>query len=289
VAPSFPRSAVIRRVSAEPAVALGAGRALMLQLAHPSVAAGVQDHSEFKANPFKRLQGTLEAMYGVVFGSDELADGIGRRIQWIHTFVVGPGYTANDPGLLLWVHATLFDTARRCYEQFVEPLSPADLETYYEEMATVAERFGCPRSAQPATCVAFDDYFAETVAAIEVSDVGRDLGGFILDPTLSLGLHVPLRPLLRLQRLLTVGSLPPSLRDQFGFAWTDADQRRHDPTVRRLRQLFRVTPRPIRTFGTRVQGVYLLWLARRHVRAFEARHPRPTVGSGGTDPWQTTT
>lgn len=289
MAPSFPRSAVIRRVSAEPAVFLGAGRALMLQLAHPSVAAGVHDHSDFKANPFKRLQGTLEAMYGVVFGSDELADGIGRRIQWIHTFVAGPGYTADDPQLLLWVHATLFDTARRCYEQFVEPLSRTDLETYYEEMTKVAERFGCPRSAQPATCAAFDDYFAETVATIEVSDVGRDLGAFILDPALPLGLHVPLRPLLRLERLLTVGSLPPSLRDQFGFAWTAGDQRRFDRTVRRLRQLFGLTPRQVRTLGTHAQGVYLLWLARRHVRAFEARHPRRTVGGGGTDPWHSTT
>ena len=157
MAPSFPRDAVIRRVSAEPAIALGAGRALLLQLANPAVAQGVQDHSEFKRNPFKRLQGTLEAMYGVVFGSEELADGIGRRVRWIHTFVVGPGYSANDPQHLLWVHATLFDTARRCYETYVGPLAPADLETYHEEMTTVAERFGCRRSAQPATCADFDE------------------------------------------------------------------------------------------------------------------------------------
>jgi uncharacterized protein (DUF2236 family) len=258
-------------VSAEPAVALGAGRALLLQLANPAVAQGVQDHSEFKRNPFKRLQGTLEAMYGVVFGPAELADGIGRRIQWIHEFVVGPGYSANDPEHLLWVHATLYDTARRCYEQYVDPLSADDLETYYEEMASVAERFGCPRSAQPATAKEFDAYFARTVDAMAVSDVGRDLGGFILDPALPLHLHVPLRPLLWLQRLLTVGSLPAPLREQFGFAWTDDDRRHHDLVVRALRGVFAVTPRAVRTLPTSLQGVYLLWLARRHVRAFEAR------------------
>ncbi len=68
----------------------GAGRALMLQLAHEAVAQGVEDHSDFKGNPFKRLLGTLEATYAVVYGSEELARGVGRRIQWIHDFVVGP-------------------------------------------------------------------------------------------------------------------------------------------------------------------------------------------------------
>jgi uncharacterized protein (DUF2236 family) len=273
--PAFPRDAVVRRVSAEPAVAMGAGRALLLQLAHPAVAQGVQDHSEFKKNPFKRLQGTLEAMYGVVFGPEELADGIGRRVQWIHEFVVGPGYTANDPSNLLWVHATLLDTALRCYEDLVAPLTPAERETYYEEMAQVAERFGCPRGAQPATYEDFRSYFDETVAAMEVTDVGRDLGGFIVDPVLPLGLHVPTRPLLRLQRLLTVGMLPASLRDQFGFEWTARDQARYDRVTRRARSAFRVAPPPVRTLSTRVQGVYLLWLARRHVRAFETRSRAP--------------
>ena len=79
----FAPDSVIRRVNAEPAVGFGAGRALLLQLAHPAVAQGVQDHSEFKKNPFKRLQGTLEAVAGVVFGSRELGDGIGRRVRWI--------------------------------------------------------------------------------------------------------------------------------------------------------------------------------------------------------------
>ena len=274
---AFPRRAVIRRVSAEPAVALGAGRALLLQLAHPAVAQGVQDHSEFKKNPFKRLQGTLEAMYGVVFGPEALADGIGRRVQWIHEFVVGPGYTANDPSNLLWVHATLLDTALRCYEDLVGPLSPDDRETYYREMAEVAERFGCPRAAQPATYADFRRYFDETVEAMQVTDVGRDLGGFILDPVLPFRLHVPTRPVLRLQRLLTVGLLPPSLRERFGFPWTAADQARFDRATRRARAVFRVVPRPVRTLGTRVQGVYLLWLARRHVRAFDAKQASATA------------
>lgn len=271
----FPPRSTIRRVSAEPALFLGAGRALLLQLARPAVAQGVQDHSDFKANPFTRLQGTLEATYGVVFGSEELAQGIGRRIRWIHEFVTGHlaeqgvPYEANAPEHLLWVHATLLDTALRLYEGLVEELSEAEREAYYQEMAVVAEVFGCPRSAQPPTYAAFRAYFDDEVARIEVTDVGRDLARFILDPALPLGLHLPLRPLLRLQALLTVGMLPPSLRDQFGLTWDEHQQARFDRILRRARRASRMAPRPLRTAGTWLNGRHLLWLAARHVRHFD--------------------
>ena len=129
--PAYPPGSVIRRVNEEPAIMFGAGRALLLQLAHPHVAAGVDEHSEFQKNPFKRLQGTLEAVYAMVYGPAWLADGVGRRVQWIHTFVTGPAYEANDPTNLLWVHATLLDSAVSCYERLVAPLSDDDREIYY--------------------------------------------------------------------------------------------------------------------------------------------------------------
>ena len=267
----FAPGSVIRRVNAEPAVAFGAGRALLLQLAHPAVAQGVEDHSEFKKNPFKRLQGTLESVAGVVFGSRELGDGIGRRVRWVHEHIVGVGYTALEPSNLLWVHATLCDTALRCYEDLVEPLSAADRETYYREMTEVAEVFGCPRSAQPATYEDFASWFDETVAAMQVSDVGRDLSQFILDPTLPLRLDVPMRPLLRLQRLYTLGSLPPRLRSELGFGWSEIDQVRFDRARAQVRRIMRATPRSVRTAGTRANNVYLLWLAARHVRRFDEK------------------
>lgn len=267
----FPQGAVIRRVNIEPAILFGAGRALLLQLAHPAVAQGVQDHSEFKRNPFQRLLGTLEATYAVVYGSAALADGVGRRIQWIHTFVTGPGYSANDPSNLLWVHATLADTALRCYEELVEPLAPADAETYYQEMRQVALAFGVPLDQQPATLADFRRYVAETEAAMEVTDVGRDLAGFILEPRLPLRLDVPLWPLLRLQRRVTLGSLPPVIRAQLAVEWSPADQARYERTQRRVRRVFRATPRGLRTAGNRALGPLLIGLARRHVRAFEAR------------------
>jgi len=276
VSDHFPPGSVIRTVNIEPALFFGAGRALLLQLAHPAVAQGVQDHSEFQRNPFKRLQGTLEATYAVVFGSEELARGVGWRIQRIHDFVTGPGYSANDPSNLLWVHATLADTALRCYEDLVGPLSPADAETYYQEMKEVAAAFGVGPEHQPETLEAFRRYMADTVASIEVTDVGKELAGFILDPRLPLRLDVPFTPLLRLQRLFTLGSLPPEVRDQLDVSWGPRDEARYDRARRRVRQVFRATPRAVRTAGNRAGGPLLLWRARRHVRQFEAKQQART-------------
>jgi uncharacterized protein (DUF2236 family) len=275
----FPPDAVIRRVNIEPAILFGAGRALLLQVAHPHVAQGVQDHSEFKRNPFTRLLGTLEATYAVVFGSAELADGVSRRIRHIHEFVTGPGYAANDPANLLWVHATLADTALRSYEELVAPLSPEEAETYYQEMRRVAEAFGVPLGEQPATLDDFRRYMAETTDGLEVTAVGRDLAGFILEPRLPLRLEVPLTPLLRLQRLFTLGSLPGSVRAQLAVPWSGDDQARYERARRRVRTVFRALPRPVRTAGNRATGPLLLRLAARHVRQFDER-ARSTAHAG---------
>lgn len=175
----FPQGSVIRRVNIEPALLFGAGRALVLQLAHPVVAQGVEEHSEFKAN-------------------------------------------------------------------FVAPLTASDAETYYREMMVVAELFGVPMAEQPPSLDAFRTYFHETVEHLEITDTGRDLTGFVVDPVLPLGLHAPLRPLLRLQRRLTIGRLPTALSQQFGFEWGRADDERFARFERRARKVFKLAPRLVR-------------------------------------------
>lgn len=268
----FPPDAVVRRVNLEPAVGLGAGRALLLQLAHPAVAQGVHDHSAFKRNPFSRLQATLEAVVGAVFGDVELARAIGHKTRWVHEFVTGPGYRALDHENLLWVHATLVDTALVCYDEFLGPLPDSERESYYAQMMEVAELFGCPREAQPPTYAAFRRYFDAQVAVMEPTSVGRELAAFIVEPALPLGAHVPLRPLLRFLRLLSVGLLPPRLREELGFTWTDRDAARFDAARRRLRALMRACPRSLRTAPGRINNAVLLRQARRHVNHWQARH-----------------
>jgi uncharacterized protein (DUF2236 family) len=271
VSDAFRRGSVIRWVNDEPAIGFGAGRALLLQLAHPHVAAGVDEHSDFQHNPFKRLLGTLEAVYTMVYGSAELADGVGRRVRWIHTFVKSPVYEASDPANLLWVHATLLDSALGCYERIVRPLSADELEAYYRQMTVVAERFGCPRSEQPADYGEFRAYWDEQVHAIEVTDVGRRLARDVIQPALPLKLHVPLKPLLEIQRTVAVGTLPEPIRAGFGFQWDERDQRRLDRLHRWARAYTQRVPRKVRVAPTHLQGRILLSQARRHVAQFEAR------------------
>jgi len=276
MADMFAPDSVIRRVNIEPCVALGGGRALLLQLAHPAVARGVQDHSDFKANPLRRLLGTLEAVNAVVFGSEELAAAVGARIQRIHSYVTGPGYAANDPSNLLWVHATLVDTALVCYSDFAGPLDASGAEAYYQQMTRVAEVFGVPRSVQPPSLAAFRSWFADAVAGLEVTDVGRELGAFVVAPSLPWRLDVPLAPLLGFERRLSIGRLPASVREQFGFAWSAREGRALERSLGRARAVYRRVPRAVRTAPTQANGRYLLWLASRHVR--DGASPRKGEG-----------
>jgi uncharacterized protein (DUF2236 family) len=212
---------VIRRVDGESVLLLGGGRALLMQLAHPMVAAAVAEHSGFRADPFARLQRTLEASFVIVFGTTAQAHEAAASVRAVHDRVVGEGYRADDPALLMWVHATLVDTALRVHQRFLQPLRAADAERYYQESTVVAELLGVPRAAQPADLGDFRDYVRASVAAFEVSDTARRLARDVLHPRLPW----PVAPVVELGRQITTGLLPAPLRDQYGLSW-DAHRRR---------------------------------------------------------------
>src|SRR5262245_35463255 len=133
------------RVNRETALLLGGGRALLLQVAHPLVAAGVAAHSQFERAPLQRLWRTLDLTLTMVFGNAADAVAAVRQVERVHAHVrgrlaeaVGPfrrgtRYDANDPALLLWVHATLVDSALVAYERFVGPLSRTERSAFYDE------------------------------------------------------------------------------------------------------------------------------------------------------------
>lgn len=213
----FPPDAVVRRVDAEGVLLLGGGRALLMQLAHPQVAAGVADHSDFTTDPMARLRRTLDATFTIVFGTTAQAMQTAASLRAVHDRVVGPGYAANDPALLMWVHATLVDTALRVHARFLRPLPPDDAERYYVESMTVAEVLGVPRAAQPPDLAAFRAYVREMVGSLEVSDTARRLARGILRPRTPLG--PALEPAVLLARQLTVGLLPAPLRAGYRLSW----------------------------------------------------------------------
>ncbi len=225
------------RLNREAMLLLGAGpRALLLQIAHPAVAAGVNDHSDFRADPWRRLAGTLRSYLTIVYGSTGAARAEIRRLNTFHRGITGPGYTARDPDLSLWVHATLVDSTMAVADAWLQPLSPARRAAYYAETLPIGRAFGVPDALLPPDIAAFDRYVAAMLApggAVRVSPIARELAGVILRPPLA-----PLAPLLPLptaaaRRVLahvpaatyvwtlwpSVGLLPRSVRDDYGFAW----------------------------------------------------------------------
>jgi uncharacterized protein (DUF2236 family) len=211
----LPPNAVKRRVDKEAVLILGGGRALLMQLAHPMVAKGVAEHSGFEADPWSRLVRTLQAAYTIVFGTREEAEQTAAVVRAVHDRVTGDGYQANDPALLMWVHATLVDTALRVHTRFLGPLPRRHAARYYDESMIVAEMLGVPIAAQPADIVAFRAYVREMVATLEVSDDARELAAAVLRP------RMPwlAEPVFEVGRQLTVGLLPRPLREQYGFRW----------------------------------------------------------------------
>jgi uncharacterized protein (DUF2236 family) len=213
----FPPGAPIRRVWGHPAVMLGAGRALLMQLAHPAVARGVEEHSGFASDPFGRLQRTLDAVERMVWGSADEARATAAALRRVHEHVRGDGYDATDPVLVLWVHATLVDSALRMHARWVRPVPTDVAEAFYAEAVLVGELFGAPREVQPPDLGAFRAYVRGTIGALalQVTDGQRDLAHRVLHPSVP----VAADPLVAIARELTVGQLPAPLRDAFGLGW----------------------------------------------------------------------
>jgi uncharacterized protein (DUF2236 family) len=232
------------RVSREVAVLLGGGaRALMLQVAHPKVAAAVADHSRYRSDPLGRLFDTLNAIYGFTFADMPGVERILSQVHQVHTHVYGrtadeQGYSALDPHLLLWVYATLIDSSLLAYETFVSPLPDLQREAFYSELRGAAPHWGIRASELPDSLVGLRAWMAGLVASgeVQVSAQGRSVGRYILEPHVW---WVP-RPVELGMRELTVWLLPPVLRAGFGYTWGP----RRELVMRRLAACSRaVVPR----------------------------------------------
>lgn len=162
----LPSGSIARRVDRELFVLLGGTAALLMQVAHPLVAAGVERHSDFARDPIGRLRRTLDTTLAVVFAEPDGARAALRRIDRRHgpvrgTAADGRPYDARDPRLLLWVQTTLVLTSLRLYEAVAGPLPAHEREAYWAETRPVAELLGIPRDRQPATLAALEDYESE--------------------------------------------------------------------------------------------------------------------------------
>jgi uncharacterized protein (DUF2236 family) len=244
----FGPGSVSWRIDREALVLAGGSCALLMQLAHPAVAAGVAQHSDFRDRPFERLRRTLNASYAVVFGSTPRAERALQRINAIHRTVrgnvpeTGEPYDASDPSLLLWVHATLVDTAIRVYDRFVEPLSAADAQAYHVEARVVAIRLGVPADAVPATLAELRTEMARLISSGEVyvTPTARALAPAVLYPN-----RLP-RFAWDAAHLVSLSVLPPAIRRGYGIRWSAARERGVSRLAVATRRLLPLVPAPLR-------------------------------------------
>ncbi len=252
----FGPDTVTWRVNREAVLLLGGGRALLMQVAHPLVAAGVAAHSDFQRQPLQRLWRTLDAMLTITFGGAADAMRAVHGIERIHARVhgvldgdVGPfrrgtPYDAKDPQLLLWVHATLVDTALQVYRLCVQPLSAHDERRYYDESKVVGRLLGVPNALLPPTLAAFREYVDGVVNGklLAVGPASRDIAASILSPPVA----TALKPVFGVANAFTVGLLPPVLRARYGWRWDAGREAAFRLLVATIRRLLSHLPGAVR-------------------------------------------
>jgi uncharacterized protein (DUF2236 family) len=238
------------RVNREAIVFLGAGRALLLQLAHPWVAAAIADHSRAIADPIGRFHRTFGVVYPMVFGSLARALETARQLHRRHESVTGPMaedvgpfrrgslYRANDVAALRWVYATLIDTALLTHDMVLPALTASERERYLDESRLFAALFGLAPTDLPANWAAFAAY-SQSMARSEVLTVGdaaRGIAGELLFG------RVGIVPVPRWYRAVTAAMLPQRLRDGFALRCDEAERARAERALARLRRLYPLLP-----------------------------------------------
>ncbi|HEY7474132.1 MAG TPA: oxygenase MpaB family protein [Vicinamibacterales bacterium] len=254
-----PASPVARKINREAVVLLGWGRAVLLQLAHPLVAAGVGDYSRFRRGTrgyLRRVRSTVGSMIELTFGTPDEAERIVRRINGIHDqvhgtldravgiFPAGTPYSARDPRLLCWVHATLVESMVISYELFVDPLTREEKDRYAADAAWLARELGVPPADLPQDYSGIEAHLQTRYASgeIAVGDGARVLAGALLSPPLG----PAAAPLFRMTRLITMGLLPAHVRDAYGFTWNAQRERSFRRAVAFIRRTRRLLPAILR-------------------------------------------
>ena len=235
------------------------GPAILLQLAHPLVAQGIADHSTFRTQRHgrtQRLVHTIDAMLQLCFGTEAQAQATLARINAIHdrvnghltgaagAFPAGTPYSAHDPALLAWVHATLLDMNLRVYERYIGPLSEDDKDRYCIEASAIETPFRIPAGRLPRSFDELTRYMDAMLGSgeIVVTEDARLLAREILYPP------APrlAAPGLALVRLHTAGLLPARLRAAYGISWSRRREALMTVSARLVRVTLRRTPSIVR-------------------------------------------
>jgi uncharacterized protein (DUF2236 family) len=234
-----PPGGVTWRVSGDMRLFSASGYALLLQVAHPDVGAGVTEHSNFKEDPWGRLLRTLDYTTSVVYGGPDRAYEVGRRVREMHKQIKGirpdgERYHALEPKAYAWVHATLAEAIIKAHRMFCSPqLTPAEIAEFWDEWRRMGRLIGVRYTDLPETWSELLEYFDEMVSDVLIdTEAAQDVLESLVSPTapplpwMRDGMwRVVSAPSSRAGRIGTVGMLPPLLRERLGLEWTRANER----------------------------------------------------------------
>ncbi|WBL82537.1 DUF2236 domain-containing protein [Bradyrhizobium xenonodulans] len=257
VAGVFGPASVTWQIDREAVNFLGAGRALLLQLAHPWVAAAIAEHSKTLADPIGRFHRTFDIVFAMVFGSLDRAllsswqlhrrhsMIVGEMPETVGPFAVGSRYCANDIPSLRWVHATLVETALMAHDLVLPQLSVDERERYWSESRMYGALFGLTGDDLPSDWSGFAAYTAAMAQSetLTVSPAAREIAAQIFG-----GARPWLRPP-RWYRALTARLLPERLRAGFGFELDERDKRAAENALIWIRRVYPKLPDRLRYVG----------------------------------------
>lgn len=232
----------------EAALLLGAGSAVMNQLALLGVGKGVAEHSNTFERPLDRLRTTLTYIYALTLGTEEERAAIARMVNRAHGPIKGDGYTAFDPRLQLWVAATLTAGGEQMYEKTFGPLDEATRERTYREGWVLGTTLQVTEDMWPPTRAEFTAYWEGMQAELAPDPVVQRYARQLLSARAA---KWYLMPSVALQSLLTRGNLTPRVREVLDLPWRRRDQWAYDLFWALFRATYPLVPKPVRTYHSR--------------------------------------
>ncbi len=226
---------IVWRVHRDRSFPLAGVRSLMIQALHPLAMAGVAQHSTWRQDPFGRLAATSSYVLTTTYGDTASALAAAEWVRKIHTHVRGTDpetglpYSAEDPDLLLWVHAGMVESIVTIVQRYGRQLTDADADTYVREMVRFAEIVGVPAGQVPAAVSSLRQYI-ESVQLRQATPAAKESIGIVLDPP---GLEPEQRELWHDLGQVAIGTLPDWAREMYGYPMPPAELLEREP-VRQL-------------------------------------------------------
>jgi uncharacterized protein (DUF2236 family) len=196
---------------------IGGVTAVIMELAEPRVRTGVWEHTNFRADPIRRLRRTGFAAMVTIYGACSTAEAMIARVRRMHDLVAGTtpsgeAYCANDPVLLNWVQGTAAYGFLQAYHAYVQPLSLSERDRYYAEGISAAALYGA--TTAPTSEAALAALFKATVGRLERSDIVFEFLAIMRSAPI---LPLPLRPVQHLMVRAAMDLMPRWLRTILGL------------------------------------------------------------------------